>query len=96
MSAMVSYSATLLLVGAAGPGREIVCRACSTAICGEDAVWKDHAILEERPLADAGGPAFRTDSDVVFRQFYCPSCGTTLDAETALPGEPFLIDRVKG
>ena len=37
---------------------------------------------------------FRTEGGVLLRRFYCPSCGTTLDTETALPGEPFLVDRV--
>ena len=58
---------------------------------------KDESL--ERPrreLGAAGGETFRVDSDVLLRRFYCPSCGTTLDAETALPGEPFLVDRVSG
>lgn len=52
-------------------------------------------MLDERPLGEAGGPLFRTDGGVLLRRFYCPSCGTTLDTETALPGEPFLVDRVE-
>ena len=40
--------------------------------------------------------SFVTEGNVLLRRFYCPSCGTTLDAETALPGEAFLVDHVRG
>ena len=91
MSGSVSYSPTLVIKG----GR-IACRACGHDVAPADAVWKEHAVLDERPLGEAGGETFRTEGEVLLRRFYCPSCGTTLDAETALPGEPFLVDRVRG
>ncbi len=91
----VSYSPTLVLQHAPG-GRRIVCRACGHDIASAEAVWKEYAVLDERPLGEAGGAAFRTEGEVLLRRFYCPGCGTTLDAETALPGEPFLVDRVRG
>jgi acetone carboxylase gamma subunit len=70
------------------------CRACGHAVAPLDAAWKDHAVLDERPIAEVGGPVFATDGGVLLRRFFCPGCGGLLDSETALPGEPFLIDRV--
>jgi acetone carboxylase gamma subunit len=95
MSDTISFSPTLVLTGSVA-ARRIACRACGHDLAAADGVWKEHATLDERPLAEVGGATFRTEGNVVLRRFYCPSCGTTLDAETALPGEPFLIDRVKG
>lgn len=95
MTAPLSYSPTLVLRDGAG-GRRISCRACDHDLAAADAVWKEHAVLDERPLGLAGGATFETGGNVLLRRFYCPSCGTTLDAETALPGEPFLVDRVRG
>lgn len=89
----ISYSPTLV-IKSAPEGARIACRACGHEIASADDVWKEHAILDERPLGEAGGEVFRTEGDVLLRRFYCPSCATTLDTETALPGEPFLIDRV--
>jgi acetone carboxylase gamma subunit len=95
MSEVVSYSPTLVLKGS-GASRRIVCRACNHDLAAASAVWKEHAVLDERPLGEAGGETFQVAGDVLLRRFYCPSCGITLDAETALPGEPFLVDRVFG
>jgi acetone carboxylase gamma subunit len=91
MSSAKSISPTLVL--SAG---HTACRACGHQLAPAGASWKDVAVLDERPIADAGGPMFRTEGGVLLRRFYCTSCGTTLDTETALPGEPFLIDRVDG
>jgi acetone carboxylase gamma subunit len=95
MSETTSFSPTLVLKGS-GAARRIACRACGHDLAPADGVWKEHTCLDERPLGEAGGEIFRTEGNVLFRRFYCPSCGTLLDAETALPGEPFLIDRVRG
>lgn len=92
-----SWSATLVSVADANGKRRVACRACGHALCGTDEAWKDSAVLEATPLREAGGSTFRSaGEDVLLRRFYCPSCGTALDTEVALPGEPFLIDRVWG
>jgi acetone carboxylase gamma subunit len=89
MSDSRSISPTLVL--SAG---KTACRACGHQIAEAGARWKEHAVLDERPLGKAGGAMFESGGDVLLRRFYCPACGTTLDAETALPGEPFLVDQV--
>lgn len=94
MNDVRSWSATLVTMQAEA-GRVIACRACSAQICAVDAPWKEHAVLRETPLKDAAGATYRSaGDDVLLRRFYCGSCGTTLDSEIALPGEPFLLDRV--
>jgi acetone carboxylase gamma subunit len=97
MNETTSFSPTLVLKGGQATARRIACRSCGHDLGPADGDWKELAVLDEQPLAEAGGEAFRAaGSDVLLRRFYCPSCGTTLDAETALPGEPFLVDRVRG
>ena len=96
MSDSRPYSATI--DRAMGAGDEaLVCRACGHRLCSSDKVWKESARLDERPLRECAGAVFEaTDPKVMLRRFYCPGCGSALDTETALDGEPFLIDRVVG
>ncbi len=37
---------------------------------------------------------YTTIDDLLLREFMCPGCGALLDSEVALPGDPFLKDRV--
>jgi len=90
-----TWSPTLVSVPGAGGGyRSIACRACETPFCRTDAVWKEHAVLDEKPLTQTGAAFAGAGREVLLRRFFCPSCGTTLDTEVALPGESFLIDRI--
>lgn len=96
MSERRPYSATIDRVAASG-GEELVCRSCGHGLGSANAVWKAVARLDERPLCEAGGSVFEaTDPKLLLRRFYCPGCGAALDTETALAGEPFLVDRVRG
>lgn len=89
-----SYSPTLV-IDEDGAGPAIACRACRHRLAGASESWKEHAVLHEAPLREAGGPVYDTGDDaVVLRRFYCPACGAALDTETAVIGEPFLIDRL--
>ena len=82
-------SPTLTLVA----GR-VCCTACGGALASAAEPWKPRARLDERPIA-ALGAAYDTGFDgVVVRRFSCPDCGTLLDTETAMPGDPYLDDRV--
>jgi acetone carboxylase gamma subunit len=94
MKEVKSWSATLVSMPGKS-GRVIACRACSAELCGTDASWKEHAVLRESPLREAAGATYRSAGDeVLLRRFYCGSCGAALDSEIALPGEPFLLDRL--
>lgn len=95
MNDVRSWSPTLVSMPGK-TGRVIACRACSTALCASDLPWKEHAALSESPLREAGGATYgSTGADVLLRRFCCKACGAALDTEIALPGEPFLLDRLE-
>jgi len=71
----------------------VVCAACSRDLAAANESWKQEAALLEAPVHDLPGP-YRTGQGLLLRQFSCPGCGALLDTELALPGEPFLEDRV--
>jgi hypothetical protein len=55
------------------------------------------ARLRDLPLAEAGGAACDTgDGAVVLRHFCCPGSATLLETETAMAGDPPLVDRLAG
>jgi hypothetical protein len=71
------------------------CSACARPLGPSDAPWKNFARMRETPLARAGGPAYETGDDaVLLRSYFCPGCAATLDTETAMRGDPPLIDRL--
>jgi acetone carboxylase gamma subunit len=74
----------------------ICCAACKAAIASGAESWKARAALSEVPVARLPGAGLGVERDVVIRQFSCRACGALLDAETALPGDPFLEDVVSG
>lgn len=90
-----SYSASLMVEGE-GAAATVSCRACGAGLGPAAGVWKDWALRRETPLDQIGSPAFDTGAPgVVLRQFFCPGCGTLLDTETARPGDPVLVDRLR-
>ena len=40
-----------------------------------------------------GGP-YASGGEVLLRSFSCPDCGTLLETETAMQGDPYLHDKV--
>ncbi len=74
-------------------GARIVCSACNKDFAAADASWKQAAALIEQPANDLPGP-YRTGQGLLLRQFSCPGCGALLDTELALPGDPYLEDRI--
>ncbi|MFB6171558.1 MAG: acetone carboxylase subunit gamma [Haloarculaceae archaeon] len=68
----------------------------SCAECGEpfgpiDANLKESLVVNERSVAEAGpyydDPSRFVDEELVFREYYCPGCGTRQFAQTARPDE---------
>ena len=86
------YSNTLYLKKHAD-GVQVTCSACDRALAPADDSWKKSAALTELPANQLPGP-YRTGQGLLLRQFCCPQCGALLDTELALPGEPFLEDRI--
>ena len=73
-------------------GRAVCCKKCAHALSRAGEPWKSRARLIERPMAGAGGVTYTTGEKVVLRRFFCPRCGSLLDTETALAGDPYLDD----
>lgn len=76
-------------------GDSVSCSACGHGLAPLGKPWKSHAALSEIPMRGAGGKAYSGSAEALLRRFSCPSCGTLLDSEMALPGEPFLDDIVR-
>ena len=85
------FSGSLHIVGAGKDGR-IACRRCDHPLAAPGEPWKAAAAMKELPMNGAGGSAYQSGEHVVLRQFYCPECGTLLDSETAMSGDPALND----
>ena len=86
------YSNTLYLKKNAG-AVQVTCVACDGALAPAADSWKASAALTAAPANELPGP-YRTGQGLLLRQFCCPHCGAMLDTELALPGEPFLEDRI--
>jgi len=93
MSATSSFSAALTLRKDGGQST-ICCRACGAAVSSADRNWRDAAVLREKRLRDLGGPYGTAAEELLVRQFFCGQCAALLDTEIAMPGEPFLDDRI--
>ena len=83
-----------LEIRAGKDGDRVACSGCGTALAPAGTPWKRHAVLREASMNGVGGSAYTGAPEAILRQFSCPSCGTLLDTEMALPGEPFLDDIV--
>jgi len=77
-----------------GSRAEICCCRCGHALAPMGNTWKSHAVLSMVHVSAVPGNSSSVHSEVVFRHFSCPKCGTLLDSETALPEDPFLDDVV--
>jgi len=86
------YSNTLVLKERPN-GTQLTCVACDTDLAPAGASWKKSAALTEQPANNLSGP-YHTGRGLLLRQFCCRHCGALLDTELALPGEPFLEDRL--
>jgi acetone carboxylase gamma subunit len=76
-----------------GGNSEICCTGCGYVLAPSGQPWKQSAIVSEMPTEElAYEVATGSPAETILRLFICRGCGTLLDAETALPGEPFLDD----
>ncbi|WP_208632603.1 hypothetical protein [Rhizorhabdus wittichii] len=83
------FSETLLIIDGS-----IACGHCRQPLSAMDESWKSGARLSAVPAASLPGAGSATHPDVELRSFSCGACGTLLDSELALPGDPFLVDRL--
>ena len=69
------------------------CGHCGLNLAATNGNWKAAASLQETSLQSLGGP-YSSGGEVVLRGFCCPGCGLLLDTEIAMPGDPYLHDRI--
>jgi len=78
----------------AGPRH--ACAKCETDLGPVGANYKEHCVRDDRDIRASnpivGDPARFLDVTPVFRQFYCPGCGLTIENEIAVSDEPLLRD----
>ena len=78
-------------------GREVYCCAkCQTEVGLLGSNYKEHCIRIDEPVTKSnvliGEPSRFIDDTPEFRQFSCPGCGTLIENEIAMRGEPVLMD----
>jgi acetone carboxylase gamma subunit len=58
--------------------------------------YKDRCLMEEQDVSAAnphiGDYRRYIDEQPVWRQFFCPACGTLIENEVARAGDPLLAD----
>jgi acetone carboxylase gamma subunit len=73
--------------------RITTCSVCGFAFCEEDENYKLYCLIYERdPVEIHGGVDGYPKDWCVYREFYCPGCGTQMDVETIVPGTPIVHD----
>ena len=80
-------------------GRKVaVCSKCGFAYCDAAEDHKLYCLVYERDPADYFPKDIAADKDWgIFREFYCPGCGTQLEADQCPEGMPIIPNaRVKG
>jgi N-methylhydantoinase B len=78
-------------------GRTVYCCAkCQTEIGQVGENYKEHCIRIDKHVSKSnlliGEPSRFIDDVPQFRQFVCPGCGTLIENEIAMKGEPLLMD----
>ena len=74
----------------------LCCSQCDTDLGPARENYKLHCLMEENPITEANpniGDYHRyIDERPVWRQFYCPGCGTLIENEVARSQDPVLAD----
>jgi N-methylhydantoinase B len=85
-----------LTVRIEGDGPHHACAKCDAYIGPAGDNYKDHCLMEVRPITHAvplaGDPHRYIDAVPEFRQFFCPGCGTLVENEVAVATDPVLRD----
>jgi N-methylhydantoinase B len=68
------------------------CTDCGTELGGIGENYKLGCLFEHRPITVANPnilePSIHVDTQVTFRSFYCPGCGTLMDSEVVVDDRP--------
>jgi acetone carboxylase gamma subunit len=73
-------------------GRKVVaCRNCRFGYCDASENFKLYCLVYERDPAELQVGFYSYDKDwCIYREFYCPGCGTQVEVEATPPGTPIL------
>ena len=74
-------------------GAPVTCKHCGENPAEGDNNWKECAACRKTAMQTLGGP-YASGGEVLLRSFSCPDCGTLLETETAMQGDPYLHDKV--
>jgi N-methylhydantoinase B len=85
-----------LLVRLDGKTLHHCCAKCDSDLGPTRDNYKDHCLREDNPIQASsplvGDPHRFIDDEPVFRQFFCPGCGTLIENEIAVAQDPVLHD----
>jgi N-methylhydantoinase B len=85
-----------LLVRLDGKTPHHCCAKCDSDLGPTRDNYKDHCLREDNPIQASsplvGDPHRFIDDEPVFRQFFCPGCGTLIENEIAVAQDPVLRD----
>ncbi len=87
-----------LNIAEANDGKKVVvCSKCGFAYCSDEENWKKFSLINERKPADLRPEDSAHDADwCIYREFYCPGCGTQIEVEACPPGAPLMpVSKVK-
>jgi len=72
------------------------CAKCDSDLGPTSDNYKDHCLRQDNPIAASsplvGDPRRYIDEEPVFRQFFCPGCGSLIENEIAVKSDPVLRD----
>ena len=72
------------------------CAKCDSDLGPAADNYKDHCLRQDNPIEASsplvGDPRRYIDAEPVFRQFFCPGCGTLIENEIAVKTDPVLRD----
>ena len=74
-------------------GKVAVCRECGFAFCEASENHKLYCLIYDHDPAEIYPGILAHDSQwCVYREFYCPGCGTQIEVESTPPGTPIIHD----
>ena len=77
-------------------GGNYCCAKCAAKLAQRDSNYKDGCVCEDHAVSSSnpliGDPVRFIDDDPVFRQFFCPGCGSLIENEVAMRTDPYLMD----
>lgn len=94
---ILSLTPYLNIVGNSEGEKIVVCSKCEFVYCSVAESWKGSCLIYERDPADLRPENSAHDKDwCIYREFYCPGCGTQVEVEACPPGAPIMpVSKVK-